>query len=155
MEPPGLRSSPSSVTMRRECLYFLPKAIAWSIVSANTKRPSRYSINPSNFDSFSTNSDTLPMTPGSERTSSLIRPPEADTVVSGKKVARPKRFFFKNWIISLAVDSSSVTIFWMLPPSAVSTAVSYFLSTWMMSATTPTIPEFRSFCSITRRMLCP
>ena len=31
MEPPGLKDSPSTVTMRRLCLYFLAMAMAWSI----------------------------------------------------------------------------------------------------------------------------
>ena len=39
--------------------------------------------------------------------------------------------------------------------SAVSIAVSYFLSTWIRSETTPRIPAFRLFCSMTRRMLLP
>ena len=46
-------------------------------------------------------------------------------------------FFFKNSIKSFAVPSSSVTIFCMLPPSAVSTAISYSFFTVIRSATTP------------------
>lgn len=61
-------------------------------------------------------------------------------LVKGRKVARPKRFFFKNCIILFAVCSLSVTILEILPPRAVSMAISYSLLTWIISATTPMIP---------------
>ena len=80
-----------------------------------------------------------------------------DVITTGDliDVARPKRFSFRKAIIFLAVFSSVVTMFWMLPPSAVSTASSYFLEVWIRSATTPRMPGTRSFCSITRRIEPP
>ena len=58
-------------------------------------------------------------------------------------------------IMRFAVFSLSVTIFWILPPSAVSMASSYFFSVLIRSATTPRIPGSRLFCSITLRIEPP
>ena len=101
--------------------------------------------------SYSSSSDAIPSTPRSRDTSGirLFRLPS--TLVKGRKVARPARFLFKKEIIRFAVSSSSVTMFWILPPNAVSIAVSYFSGTWIRSATTPTSPGSDAFCSITRR----
>jgi len=95
------------------------------------------------------------MTPGSENTSALWKPVLFAMLFSGRNVARPYLFFFRYSIAFFAVVSVSVTIFWILPPSAVSIATSYFFSAVMISATTPVIPFSRSFSSIIRRMLFP
>ena len=153
-EPPGWNNSPSNVTIRTRYWYFLLICIAWSIVSTRRKRPNRYSIINLYFSSQSTLEATFPRTPSSSRISSRNGFSFFGvTVVSGKNVARPKRFFFKYWIIRFATCSSSVTIFWIFPPSAVSTAVIYFSFTRIISATTPSTPGSCFFCSITRRIL--
>ena len=95
------------------------------------------------------------MIPGSRRAASWLNPPRLPTLVRGRNVALPYLFFFRYSISCLAVCSESVTMFWMLPPRAVSTATSYFFSVEMMSATTPWMPFTRSRTSITRRMLPP
>ena len=41
MEPPGLNDSPSRVTIRREYLYFLAMAMAWSMWSTTSVLPRR------------------------------------------------------------------------------------------------------------------
>ena len=83
-------------------------------------------------------------------------PPLPEIPESGRKVALPYLFFFKNSISSFAVSSVSVTIFWMLPPSAVSIAISYVFSDLdQIRYDTDECPAPGSFCSMTRRMLLP
>ena len=76
--------------------------------------------------SFSTVTSSLatPITPGSFRAAGVPNGFLFFMLVSGRKVALPYLFCFRKAIISFAVVSLSVTMFWMLPPSAVSMAVS-------------------------------
>ena len=155
MDPPGLIRSPSSVTRRRDWRYFLAIAIPWSMWSTTIVRPSSWSASPSNLDSTWINVFASPITPGSLKASALRIPPLPRILVSGRNVARPNLFLFRNSIILFAVFSLSVTIFWILPPSAVSIAISYSCSTLMISATTPISPGSCSFFAITFRILLP
>ena len=105
--------------------------------------------------SVRTSVSASPMTPFSFKASDSLNSCGFVILVSGRNVARPKRFFFKKPIMVLAVSSFSVTIFCILPPSAVSIAVSYSLSTLIISATTPIIPLWCSRCSMTFCILFP
>ena len=155
MEPPALKSSPSRVTMRRLYLYFLARAMALSMVSTTTTRPRRYRASPLYCPSTWTRSWASPRTPFSLRAAGCEKFWLPLMLVRGRKVALPYRFFFRYSISCLAVASESVTMFCMLPPRAVSMAISYFCSVEMISATTPWIPWTRSRTSMTRRMLLP
>ena len=155
MEPPALKSSPSRVTMRRLYLYFLASAMALSMVSATTTRPNRYLARPSYRETTWTRSLASPRTPFSFRAAGWENVCLPLMLVNGRKVALPYLFFFRYSISCLAVASESVTMFWMLPPRAVSMAVSYFWLVVMISATTPCMPCTRSRTSMTLRMLLP
>ena len=155
MEPPGLISSPSRVTSRRDCLYFLAIQIPQSIFSTTIVRPRSCLARPRKRSSTCTSVWASPITPVSFSASICRSSAPPCILVRGRNVARPYLFCFKYAIIRFAVSSSSVTIFWILPPSAVSTAISYSFSTLMMSATTPIRPFSRSLQLITRRMLFP
>ena len=155
MDPPGLIRSPSSVTRRRDWRYFLAIAIPWSMWSTTIVRPSSWSASPSNLDSTWINVFASPITPGSLSASGFLIPPPPCILVSGRNVALPNLLRLRKSIIRLAVSSLSVTIFWILPPSAVSIAISYSLSTLMISATTPIRPFSRSLFDITFRILLP
>ena len=154
MEPPGLKDSPSNVTIRKVWRYFLAMTMAWSMVSTTSVLPRSCDSRVRYVLSAVTSVSASPITPSSFSAAGfwklLLR-----ILVRGRNVARPYRFFFRYSIMTLAVCSLSVTIFWILPPRAVSTAVSYAFSTLIRSATTPWIPGWRSFCSITRRILLP
>lgn len=155
MEPPGLISSPSRVTRRRDWRYFLAILIPSSIVLTTIVLPSSWSARPSKRRSTCTNVFARPITPLSFKASGLRIPPLPCILVRGRNVARPNLFVFRNAIIRFAVSSLSVTIFWILPPSAVSIAISYSLSTLMISATTPIRPFSLSLLAITFRILFP
>ena len=155
MDPPGLKDSPSMVTIRRLWWYFFAMAIAWSIWSTTRTLPRRYLVSPVYSFSVVTRSEARPITPASFNASFWLNSPLVLMLFKGRNVARPKRFFFRYSIILFAVCSLSVTIFWILPPRAVSMAISYSLLTWIRSATTPRMPDTRSFCSMTLRILLP
>ena len=92
--------------------------------------------------------------------SSLSAPPKLPGLCSviasrGRKVALPSLFSLSQVMVRFAVASLSVTTFWMAPPIAVSTAVSYFGLTFIMSATTPMIPASSLLCSIIRFTALP
>ncbi len=153
--PPGLNKSPSLVTILIVWLYLLARAIALSILSTTICLPSRYCIRFLYSVSARTSEEAVPITPFCPIMPSAFIPCPALISASGRNVARPYLFFLRYCIISFAVCALSVTIFCMLPPSAVSIAVSNSFSTLIISATTPIIPLWLSFCSITRFMLCP
>ena len=92
--------------------------------------------------------------------SSLSAPPKlpglCNVIASkGRNVALPSLFSLSQLIVRFAVASLSVTIFWIAPPIAVSTAVSYFGLTFIISATTPIIPASSFLCSIMRFTALP
>ena len=155
MEPPGLKSSPSSVTIRRLYLYLRAILTALSTLSTTTILPSRDAATSRYRSSVFTRVSARPSTPGSLKTSFMRNSCLLRMLVSGRKVALPALFCFRKAIISLAVSSVSVTIFCMLPPRAVSMATSYFFSTLIRSATTPIIPELLLLRSMTRLTLPP
>ena len=102
-----------------------------------------------------TSESAVPITPASSRTLCparllLLRIPE-----SGRKVALPAFSRFRISIRRLAVSSSFVTIFCILPPRATSIAVSYFFSVEIRSATVPTMPGSRDLSCMTRFTLPP
>ena len=75
------------------------------------------------------------------------------TADSGRKVTLPSLLVLRYSMISLAVSCVSVTTFCILPPRAVSIAVSYFLSVEIRSASAPCTPLFLS--SMTLRVALP
>ena len=155
IEPPGLSCSPSRVTILKEYLYFLAILVAESILSATRVRPNIWFIRPAYFASYSTRDAATPMMP-----SSLSAPPKLPGLCRviasrGRKVALPSLFSLSQVIVRFAAASLSVTIFWMAPPIAVSTAVSYLGLTLIMSATTPIIPASSFLCSIIRFTALP
>ena len=89
IEPPGFKSSPSVVTIRIVWWYFLAKAIAWSIWSTTTKRPSKYSTNSEKRSSASTRVDAIPITPGSAIIFCARLAAFVCILVNGKNVALP------------------------------------------------------------------
>ena len=129
--------------------------MAWSMVSTTITLPRRYLATPSYSFLISTKSLASPNTPFSSNASGALKLVLLLILLRGRKVARPYLFFLRYSMVSLAVVSVSVTIFWIFPPNAVSIATSYFLSTLIMSATTPIIPLRPSFNSITFFMLLP
>ena len=155
IEPPGLSCSPSRVTILKEYLYFLAILAAESILSATRVRPKIWFIRPAYLASYSTRDAATPIMP-----SSLRAPPKlpglCNVIASrGRKVALPSLFSLSQVMVRFAVASLSVTTFWMAPPIAVSTAVSYFGLTLIMSATTPMIPVSSFLCSIIRFTALP
>ena len=155
MEPPGLNISPSRVTILSEWLCRLAMARALSILSTTSILPRRYRASSVNSLSHSTSwlaKPTAPFSLVSDESTLISLPLIAE---SGRNVARPNLFCFKKAISPFAVSSLSVTIFWIVPPNAVSMAVSYCFFVLMISATTPTMPLYLSFCSITFLMLFP
>ena len=153
--PPGFNKSPSIVTILIVWLYFSASAMALSILSTTICRPSRYLTRVLYCASASTSEEAVPITPFCSIMPSACISFPCLILVSGRNVARPYLFFLRYCIISFAVPALSVTIFCILPPSAISMAVSNFFFTLIISATTPIIPVCFSRCSITRFMLCP
>ena len=92
-----------------------------------------------------------PFLPSSERLEMSSSVPL--TVVTGQKVARPAFWDFKYDIAAFADASSSVTMFWRAPPSAVSTAREYFPSTSNSSDTGPYIFGFSPLFVVIRPVL--
>ena len=155
IEPPGLSCSPSRVTILKLYLYFLAISSALSILSTTRILPRRYLARFSYSKETLTRLLAIPITPFSLIHGSFSRVFLPDIALRGKNVARPSLFCLRYAISSLAVDSLSVTMFWIVPPKAVSIAVSYFLSTLTISAITPRIPGLLSFNSIILRILLP
>ena len=155
IEPPGFSCSPSSVTILSVYLYFLAIRSALSILSTTRIRPRRYLASPSYSKETRTRLLATPITPFSFIQASFSNVFLACMAFKGKNVARPSLFCFRKPISSFAVDSLSVTIFWIVPPSAVSIAVSYCFSTFTISAITPRIPGLLSFNSMIFFMLLP
>ena len=155
IEPPTLRYSPSSVTILTVYLYLRSMEMALSTVSTTITLPSKYFATPSYSFLTSTKSLARPITPFSSKASGALKFVLLLILLKGKNVARPNLCFLRYSIVSLAVVSVSVTIFWIFPPKAVSMATSYFLSTLIISATTPIIPFFVSLSSITFLILFP
>ena len=155
IEPPGFNCSPSSVTILKECLYFLAIASALSILSTTRILPRRYFARFSYSNEILTRLLATPITPFSfmHGSFSIVFLPDIDD--KGRNVARPNLFSLRYAIRFFAVFSLSVTIFWIVPPRAVSIAVSYFFSTLIISAITPIIPSFSDFSSIIFLMLLP
>ena len=141
--------------MRSELLYFLAIARALSILSTTRTLPTRFFNNSLNLLSVVINSLAGPIAPFSFNAPAFGKSPLDLTVVKGKNVALPNLLSLRYFIRFLATFSSSVIIFCIAPPKAISIAVSYLDSTLITSATTPTIPLSLTFRSITFLILLP
>ena len=89
IEPPGLKDSPSVVTILRLCLYFFPIAIAWSMLSTTSTLPRRNFVICWYWGGTDTSSLAIPTTPGSFSASFDVNSPRGLILLIGRKVARP------------------------------------------------------------------
>ncbi|CDC78956.1 unknown [Clostridium sp. CAG:465] len=137
MLPVAEKSSPVRVTILAIFFNFFDIKIALSTVSTTIVEPKLKSITSLNLESYFTISDAIPIYPSNFLALSFILLSTFLIVLIGRKVTRPREFSFKYEIIFFAVCSSFTTTFCIYPPSAISTAYSYFSSVDINDATVP------------------
>ncbi len=91
----------------------------------------------------STRSAASPTIPGSATGSCAEEMGEGFKMSSGRKVARPARFFLRNSTARSAPSEVDATMFWTEGPNAASIAISYSFGTRIRSETVPARPIAR------------
>ena len=130
--------------MRNLYPYFREMVMAVSRSPTTAMRPNKNRTTPSYFGSASTSSDATATNPAYRSSPGSFRV-FPFTEVSGRKVARPAFCSDKSRMPAFAAASSSTTMFWSAPPSAVSTATEYSgftLKSWVTVPKTPRMAPF-------------